>query len=217
MFYLFMLSIGMILASYLIGSVSSAIIIAKICRLPDPRSQGSKNPGATNMLRIGGKGAALATLLGDALKGFIPVYIAKIILSSPEISWVLYTPSMISAMISLLVSAVFLAAVLGHLFPIFFRFEGGKGVATALGGLFALRWSFGISFIIIWLLVAIATRYSALAALIAMAALPIIAFVSPASEYTVVILMVTVLIFWRHRINIQNLMQGKESKIGEKK
>lgn len=196
---------GLILISYLIGSISSAVLVAKAFRLPDPRTIGSKNPGATNMLRSGGKLPAILTLLGDALKGWAPVYAAKNYLMNvypiESIQWI--------------IGAVFLATIVGHLYPIFFKFKGGKGVATTLGGLFALQIGLGLSFVGIWLGVALFTRYSALSALVASALLPVIAY-TIAPEYAVVIGIASLLIFWRHRVNIQNLWLGTESKMGSK-
>lgn len=211
-----MLGLVVILAGYLIGSLSSAVIISKLWHLPDPRKMGSKNPGATNMLRVGGNLPALCTLLGDGLKGFLPVYYTKIYLSnliSPKIFLLVSFNSFNYN--EWVVSAVFLAVVLGHLYPIFFEFKGGKGVATALGGLFALKMGLGLSFVGIWLITAALTRYSALSALVASAVIPIIAYTWVVPEYTVTILMVSLLIFWRHRVNIQQLIKGTEGKIGE--
>lgn len=202
---LWFLGLGLVLISYLIGSISSAVIVSKIFRLPDPRTVGSKNPGTTNMLRIGGKLPAILTLLGDGLKGFLPVFVTQFYLTDPAFSSAAW-----------IISSVFLAAIIGHLYPIFLNFKGGKGVATALGGLLALKFSLGLSFILIWLGVALVTRYSALSALVASALLPIIAFwMEP--QYSVAILISSTLIFWHHRVNIKNLWQGKESKIGSKK
>lgn len=215
MINLLILGLGLTLVGYLIGSFSSAVIVAKLWRLPDPRTVGSKNPGATNILRLGGKLPALLTLLGDALKGFIPVYFAKLYLSTlfiPKIL-LLFSFNMINYT-QWIISAVFLAVVLGHLYPVFFQFKGGKGVATALGGLFALKMGLGLSFIAIWLIVAILTRYSALSALVASAFIPVLAYGGMAPQYTIIVSIVSLLIFWHHRVNIQNLIQGTESKIG---
>lgn len=205
-----LLTLGMgviaILVSYLIGSISTAVLVSKLFKLPDPRTVGSNNPGSTNMLRVGGKLPAALTLLGDTLKGFIPVYSAK-----------LYLPSLLTQnYANWIISAVFLAAILGHIYPIFFKFKGGKAVATALGGLLGLKWSLGLVAMIIWLLTAYLTGYSALSALVASILTPLIAF-KIAPDYVAVICIVSLLIFWRHRVNIKKLLHGIENKIGKKK
>lgn len=214
---LLIVSLGMVLASYLIGSISSAILVSRAFGLPDPRTVGSNNPGSTNVLRVGGKLPAFFTLLGDSLKGFIPVYAAKLYIYS------LVLPKAIVLMgfkivnyPHLIVSAVFLAAILGHLYPIFFKFKGGKGVATALGGLLGLKWVLGLGALGIWILTLCLSGYSALSALAASAFMPVMAY-KMAPEYDLVILVVSVLIFWRHRVNIQNLLKGTESKVWTKK
>ena len=160
------------------------------------------------MLRVGGKLPALLTLIGDAFKGFIPVYCSKVYLDTTLIN---------PDYNHLIVAVVFLAVVLGHLYPIFFQFKGGKGVATALGGLFALKMGLGLSFVGIWLIIAALTRYSALSALVASAVIPVMAYVWIAPEYTISITLVSLLIFWRHRVNIQQLINGTEGKIGDHK
>ncbi|MCU7960956.1 MAG: glycerol-3-phosphate 1-O-acyltransferase PlsY [gamma proteobacterium symbiont of Bathyaustriella thionipta] len=189
-----------ILAAYLLGSISSAILVCKLMRLPDPRSQGSNNPGATNVLRIGGKKAALLTLLGDNLKGFLPVFLAVHYQFSAE-----------------LVALIGLAAFCGHLFPLFFGFKGGKGVATAFGVYFGLYWLIGLIILGIWLLMAALFRYSSLAALTAMACSPLVVwyFFPSAFAVTVYALMVLMLI-GRHHANIKKLLAGEESRIGKK-
>ena len=144
-----LLDSGLIVLAYLFGSVSTAIIVCKVMGLPDPRSQGSNNPGATNVLRIGGKKAAAITLFGDALKGVIPVFIAK------------FTASNDAAL-----ALVGMAAFLGHLYPIFFQFKGGKGVATAFGVLATISWPTGLCLLASWLLIAKVFKISSLAALI---------------------------------------------------
>lgn len=186
---------------YLLGSLSSAIIVCKLAGLPDPRSAGSHNPGATNVLRLGGKGAAAATLAGDLIKGVLPVVVAQALGAS------------------LLVQAtVLLLAFLGHLYPLFFRFQGGKGVATAFGGFIALSPTLALLLIITWLLVAFITRYSSLAALISAALSPLYSWLL-FSEPSVsgVNLLVTLLLIWRHRANISRLIEGSEGRIGNKK
>lgn len=187
--------------AYLFGSFSSAIIVCKLMGLPDPRTQGSKNPGATNVLRIGGKKAAAITLLGDVLKGVIPVLIAK---------WY--------GLNTFGLSLVALSAFLGHLFPIFFRFEGGKGVATAIGCLLALSWPTGLCWMATWLIMALLFRYSSLASLTASLFAPLYIWLFTGSmTYTITISVMTLLLILRHRSNIANLLAGKESKIGKKK
>ncbi|MDH5326713.1 MAG: glycerol-3-phosphate 1-O-acyltransferase PlsY [Gammaproteobacteria bacterium] len=187
------------IAAYLSGSVSAAIIVCKLMRLPDPRSQGSHNPGATNVLRIGGKKAAAITLLGDGIKGVIPVLIAKFLGFSP-------------AQLSL----VAMAAFLGHLYPVFFQFKGGKGVATAFGVFVALSWPVGLTALATWLVVAFVFKVSSLAALITALFCPLYFWLLETSGvYTVMALVISVILTWRHRSNIVNLIQGSEEKINE--
>ena len=194
----------LIISAYLIGSLSAAILVCKLMGLPDPRSGGSKNPGATNVLRLGGKRAALLTLLGDMLKGLIPVAVA-VQLDSSELT----------------IALTLIAAFLGHLYPLFFGFKGGKGVATALGGLIGLHWSIGVATITTWLVMAALFRYSSLSALTAILLAPLyvwLLFPTPESTtLTAAMSLVTALLYWRHRSNIQNLLAGKEDKIGSKK
>ncbi|NQD36404.1 glycerol-3-phosphate 1-O-acyltransferase PlsY [Permianibacter sp. IMCC34836] len=194
-----LLNLAFVLLAYLAGSVSAAIITCRLLGLPDPRSQGSKNPGATNVMRIGGKKAALITLAGDSIKGVIPVLLAQAF-----------------GVDGLWLAAVALAAFLGHLFPIFFGFEGGKGVATGFGVIFALEWRLGLCLGAVWLIMAVLFRYSSLAALTAFAAAPVIAwFYWPA--YTLPLAILSALLIWRHQENIRKLISGQESKIGQKK
>jgi glycerol-3-phosphate acyltransferase PlsY len=188
-----------VIIAYLFGSVSSAIITCKIMRLPDPRTQGSGNPGATNVLRIGGKKAAIVTLVGDILKGVIPVLAAK---------WYGFDTTSLGL--------VTLAAFLGHLYPIFFRFEGGKGVATAFGCLVALAWPVGLALIGTWLAVALTLRYSSLSALIAALLAPVYAWYFT-GHYVVITSVMSLLLIYRHRSNIRNLWLGKEDKIGRRR
>jgi glycerol-3-phosphate acyltransferase PlsY len=188
-----------IIIAYLFGSISSAIIISKILRLPDPRTQGSGNPGATNVLRYGGKKAALATLLGDMLKGVIPVLLAK---------WY--------GVATLCLALVALAAFVGHLYPVFFRFQGGKGVATFLGCILALAWPVGLAIIATWLIIAVLFRYSSLAALISAIAAPFYTWFFTNATYTIVVCIISILLIYRHKSNIQKLLAGKESKIGKR-
>lgn len=190
-----------IYCAYLFGSISSAIIVCKMMKLPDPRTQGSRNPGATNVLRIGGKKAAIITLLGDMLKGVIPVLVAR---------WYGFD--------SLTLALVAFAAFLGHLFPIFFRFEGGKGVATALGCLLALSWPSGLTWIATWLVIAALFRYSSLAALVSSLLAPAyIGFFTHNMTYVIVVTLMSIILIIRHRSNIKKLIAGQESKIGSKK
>ena len=185
-------------AAYLFGSISSAIIVCKLMGLPDPRTQGSNNPGATNVLRIGGKKAALFTLAGDMLKGFVPVFIALMLEVAPAI-----------------LAATSLAAFLGHLYPVFFGFKGGKGVATALGVQFGLSWMIGGSVAAIWLFMARALKISSLSALISMGLAPAIVWLFwPAPELIAMQAAMTLVLFWRHRSNIRNLVSGAEGRIG---
>ncbi len=187
----------LILISYLLGSVSSAIIVCKVMGLPDPRTLGSNNPGATNVLRIGGKKAAAITLLGDTLKGLLPVVTANLIGVSPMI-----------------LAAVALASFLGHLYPIFFRLQGGKGVATALGCQFGLGWQIGGVIALIWLFMAKVLKISSLAALVCMALAPLVVwFFWPAPELVGMQIIMSILLFWRHRSNIRNLLDGSEGTI----
>ena len=186
--------------AYLIGSLSSAIIVCKIVGLPDPRTKGSGNPGATNVLRLGGKGAAGITLAGDMLKGFIPVLAAKWLgFSAPQLALIAF------------------AAFLGHLYPIFFRFAGGKGVATALGALLALSWPSGLLWLTTWLIVAILFSYSSLAALIASLLSPLyIGYFTHQNAYIIAMIGMSLLLIFRHRKNIARLLSGTESKIGRR-
>jgi len=185
--------------AYLIGSISSAILICKVMRLPDPRTEGSGNPGATNVLRLGGKLAAAMVLLCDIAKGWLPVLAVKLFTNNP---WI--------------ISAVLLAAVLGHIYPIFFQFKGGKGVATAVGGLLGLSLTLGSIFIFTWLGVFALTRYSSLSALIAISAVPFFAWGFLDQRYVVVLAILALMTIWRHRSNIQRLMSGKEGKFTSK-
>ncbi len=188
-----------VIGAYLIGSISSAILICKVMRLPDPRMEGSGNPGATNVLRLGGKLAAALVLLGDIVKGWLPVFAVKLFTANP---WI--------------ISAVLLAAVLGHIYPIFFQFKGGKGVATAVGGLLGLSLTLGSIFIFTWLGVFILTRYSSLSALIAISAVPFFGWGFLDKRYVVVLAFLALMTLWRHRSNIERLISGKEGKFTSK-
>ncbi len=192
------------IAAYLLGSVSFAIVVSKLFRLADPRTFGSGNPGATNVLRTGNKKAAALTLLGDCVKGWIPVALA-----------VRYdeTLGLGDAGIALVSFAVFA----GHLWPVFFRFKGGKGVATALGVLLGLNPLLGLATLITWIVVAYAFRYSSLAALIAALFAPFYyTLLFGVDAKGLAVLLMSALLVWRHRKNIGNLLAGKESRIGKK-
>ncbi|MFA5371843.1 MAG: glycerol-3-phosphate 1-O-acyltransferase PlsY [Sideroxydans sp.] len=194
-----------VVAAYLIGSISFAVLMSKVFGLADPRTYGSGNPGATNVLRSGKKVAAALTLLGDAAKGWLAVFLA--IRFAPHDGKEL-----------LLVALVALAVFIGHLFPIFLKFQGGKGVATALGVLLALSGWLGLAVLATWLLAAVVFRYSSLAALIAATAAPICAMlIQLPSELVIATGVMSLLLIWRHQGNIRNLLTGKESKIGSKK
>ena len=196
-----MTELGLIVAAYLIGSISSAIIVCRLMGLPDPRSEGSNNPGATNVLRIGGKKAAAITLLGDMLKGVLPVAAGHLF----DVSTLTFA---LAAM----------AAFLGHLYPVFFGFKGGKGVATALGTQFGLHWGIGLAVAGIWLFMAKVVKISSLSALVSMALAPVIInWIWPANELIVMQIIMSMILFWRHKSNIQRLISGEESLIGKKK
>ena len=190
--------------AYLIGSISFAVVVSRAMALPSPHSYGSGNPGATNVLRTGNKVAALLTLIGDALKGWVVVVIAKAFFAN-------VTPG--EWIIPLTVIAVFL----GHLFPIFHGFKGGKGVATAAGILFGINPILGLATLATWLIIAFFFRYSSLAALAAAVFAPMYCFFLFGSSYLLIaVIVMGVLLIWRHKSNIVNLMNGKESKIGKK-
>jgi glycerol-3-phosphate acyltransferase PlsY len=194
--------------AYLIGSVSFAVVVSRCMRLPDPHSYGSGNPGATNVLRTGNKLAAVLTLLGDALKGFLAVMLARILLGNESLS---------STLGSWVLCAVVIAVFLGHLFPIFHGFKGGKGVATACGILFGINWILGLATLSTWLIVAFFLRYSSLAALSAAIFGPIyFVFLFGLQPMGFALLIVSILLIGRHRSNIQNLLNGTESRLGSK-
>ncbi len=192
------LAFALLIAAYLLGSVCSAIIVCKLWGLPDPRSQGSSNPGATNVMRIGGKKPALITLAGDMAKGVPLVLLAQHLQLRPD-----------------LISAIGLAAFMGHLYPIFFKFEGGKGVATALGVLLALYWPVGLGVIGVWIAVFALFRISSLSSITAFALAPIIAwYLVP--NYMLGIVGMSVLLIARHKTNIKALLKGEERRFGKK-
>ena len=193
-----LLAFAALILAYLLGSVSAAIIVCRLMGLPDPRTDGSGNPGTTNVLRLGGKPAALLTLTGDMLKGVIPVLVGREL-----------------GMDDMLLSAIGFAAFLGHLYPIFFRFEGGKGVATALGVLLALHWQVGLLVIVLWIAGFALTRISSVGAITAFVAAPFLAnWLMPEAMLGVVGM--SLLLLARHKENIKALIEGRERKFGSK-
>ena len=192
-----LLLLMVLLAAYGLGSISFAVVVSKLMRLPDPRSYGSKNPGATNVLRTGSKLAAVLTLVGDAAKGGVAVWLAAY-----------FTDQL---------AAVGLAAFLGHLYPVFHRFQGGKGVATAAGVLLALDWRIGVGTIATWLLIAFFLRYSSLAALVAALFAPLAAAFLLGWQSAMWVGVMSAFLIWRHRGNISRLLAGTEPRLGAKK
>ncbi|MBI1424734.1 MAG: glycerol-3-phosphate 1-O-acyltransferase PlsY [Gammaproteobacteria bacterium] len=192
--------IVLIVCAYLIGSISSAILVCKLMHLPDPRAHGSGNPGATNVLRVGGKKAAAITLFGDMLKGLLPALVAQLL----GVSF-------------LALALTGFAAFIGHLLPIFFGFKGGKGVATMLGVMFGFHWAVGLATALTWLLVAKVFKISSLSALVATVLAPFYVLLIMGSNKPLIIAtaVMTLILFWRHRSNIQNLLSGKEGRIGK--
>lgn len=188
------------LGAYLIGSISSAVLTCRIMGLPDPREDGSRNPGTTNVLRLGGKKAAAITLLGDMLKGLLPTAIAAAMIGTPEA-----------------IAAAALGSFLGHLYPIWFGFVGGKGVATALGAVFGASWLCGFLAAGTWLLTLAIAKYSSLSALVTFAAVPVyIWFTSKSATITAAFVLISAMLYWRHSANIQRLLKGEEPKVGKK-
>lgn len=187
-------------AAYLLGSIAFGIIVSKLFGLPDPRTVGSGNPGATNVLRSGKKTAAILTLLGDVFKGWFPVWLA---LQSNMLMWV--------------VAAVGLAVFFGHLYPIYYRLKGGKGVATALGVMLAISPLLALAAFLTWAVVFAISRYSSLAAIAAAALAPVFAWLLlPYQDYLITVLVMSVFLIWRHRTNIKKLLAGTESGFGKK-
>ncbi|WP_342116456.1 glycerol-3-phosphate 1-O-acyltransferase PlsY [Pseudoduganella sp. OTU4001] len=202
-----MTTLLLIIAAYLIGSISFAVVVSKFYGLADPRTYGSGNPGATNVLRSGNKGAAIWTLLGDAFKGWLAVFLVD------HFQQQLGLGEQADQTIALVAIAVFI----GHLWPVFFKFVGGKGVATALGVLLALNVWLGLATLVTWLVVAYAFRYSSLAALIASVFAPFYyGLLFGAEPQLAAVLAMSGLLIWRHAKNIANLIAGKESRIGSK-
>lgn len=197
-----MLSALVVVLAYLIGSVSFAVVVSRAFGLPDPHEYGSGNPGATNVLRTGNRKAALLTLLGDGIKGYVAVWLAQWAAARyglPE--W--------------LPAAAAIVVFLGHLYPVFFHFRGGKGVSTAAGIVYALNWPVGLVLMVVWLTLALGFRISSLAALIAAVLMPVgLYYQTGASAATGACLVIAVLLFWRHRSNIRALLRGTERPIG---
>ncbi|UGQ45545.1 glycerol-3-phosphate 1-O-acyltransferase PlsY [Massilia endophytica] len=194
----------LVIAAYLIGSISFAVVVSKVYGLADPRTYGSGNPGATNVLRSGNKGAAIWTLVGDAFKGWLAVWLTTYFQERLGVD-------------DTAIALVALAVFVGHLWPVFFRFVGGKGVATALGVLLALNVWLGVATLVTWLVVAYAFRYSSLAALIASVFAPFYyGLLFGVEPQLFAVLVMSGLLIWRHGKNIANLMAGKESRIGSK-
>ncbi|MBF1291497.1 MAG: glycerol-3-phosphate 1-O-acyltransferase PlsY [Neisseria sicca] len=199
-----MFNVSAVIAAYLIGSLSFAVIVSKYYSMDDPRTYGSGNPGATNVLRSGKKKAAALTLLGDALKGLVAVVLARCLQDALNLS-------------DITIAAVAVAALVGHMWPLFFGFKGGKGVATALGVLLALSPATALVCAAIWLVMAFGFKVSSLAALAATVAAPLVAFwLMPYPSWAWATVVIAVLVLYRHKSNIQNLLQGKEGKIGDK-
>lgn len=195
------LDIAVCVLAYVLGSISSAIVVCRLAGLPDPRGQGSGNPGATNVLRYGGRKVAALVFAGDLLKGLAPVLVARMLELSPST-----------------IALVGLLAFAGHVYPVFFGFRGGKGVATALGVLLGYAWPPALVLAGIWVAVALASRISSLAAITAAALAPVVVWaMQPQFEYVVAALIMSLALLWRHRSNLRNLMQGVEPKIGSKR
>lgn len=189
----------LVVFAYLVGSVASAVLVCRVMGLPDPRREGSGNPGATNVLRLGGKTAAGLTLAGDVLKGLLPVLVARFLSDSPAAA-----------------AGAMLAAFLGHLYPVYFGFRGGKGVATAFGAVTGLAWPVALAMGAVWLSVAAATRYASLASMSAAVFAPLAAaVVTPHPAVMLCLALIAAFIIWRHRENIARLKAGTESRIGE--
>lgn len=193
-----MLTVLTIAAAYCLGSVSFGIVVSRLMRLPDPRSYGSKNPGATNVLRSGKKAAAVLTLLGDAGKGFLAVWLASVTTGDAALAGV--------------------AVFLGHLFPLFHRFKGGKGVATAAGVIFGFSFGLGLATLAVWIATAALFRFSSLAALVAAAFAPLWRIGTQGFDaYALALILMAAFIAWRHRDNVARLLKGTEPRLGVKK
>ena len=203
----YLYSIATVVLAYLMGSLSFAVIVSRVMGLKDPRSYGSNNPGATNVLRSGNKKAAVATLLLDGLKGWLPVILVK---------WFGKDYGLEDGTIA----GVAFAAFLGHLYPVFFKFQGGKGVATAAGALLGIEWLLGLATLATWLIIAYFMRYSSLASMVSAAFAPLFYLLGNRGPWymersiLIAIFMIGLLLVIRHRENINKLLQGKESKLG---
>jgi glycerol-3-phosphate acyltransferase PlsY len=203
-------AIGATIAAYLLGSLSFAVIVSRAMGLADPRTFGSRNPGATNVLRSGSKKAAIVTLLLDALKGFVPVFLVRKF-GEPY------------GLAEGTIGTVAVAAFLGHLYPVFFRFKGGKGVATFIGVVFGIEWILGVGTGLTWIIIAFFFRYSSLASLVSAAFAPVYYLLADRvawyadTRIAVALFVMALFLAWRHRENIGRLAQGKESKLGQKK
>jgi len=192
--------------AYLMGSISFAVVVSRVMGLPDPYTHGSKNPGATNVLRTGNKLAAVLTLIGDGAKGWLAVILARAVLGDPS-----------QESVNILLGLVSIAVFIGHLYPIFHRFRGGKGVATAAGILFAINWALGLATLGTWLIVAVFMRYSSLAALCAAVFAPIyLTFLFGVQPMGLAIAVMSTLLIYRHRSNIRNLLNGTETRLSKK-
>jgi glycerol-3-phosphate acyltransferase PlsY len=195
-------SLGILVAAYLIGSISFAVVSSKAFRLPDPKSYGSGNPGATNVLRTGNKAAALLTLIGDGAKGWFAVWLAQT-----------FGPALGAA--DWVVPLTAIAVFLGHVFPVFHGFEGGKGVATGAGIVLALHWPLGLALAALWVVMAFGFKISSLAALTAAVLMPIGAFWVFGNSLTAwAMVPIALLLIWRHKANIRQLLEGRERSIG---
>ena len=199
-----------VVAAYLLGSLAFAVLVSRVMGLSDPRTFGSKNPGATNVLRSGSRPAAIVTLLLDGLKGLLPVLLVR-----------LYGPR--HGLQEGTLAMVALAAFLGHLYPVFFRFQGGKGVATFIGVVFGVHWILGLATGATWLIIAFFFRYSSLASLLSAVFAPVYYLLGDhvtwyaEAPVTMALFAMALLLAWRHRANIQRLLQGKESRLGSGK
>ncbi len=198
------IAIIQIVAAYLLGSIAFGIVVSKLFKLPDPRTVGSGNPGATNVLRSGKKSAAALTLLGDAFKGWFPVWLVM----QPDggVMWI--------------TSAVAIAVFLGHLYPVFHKFKGGKGVATALGVMLAISPSLALAALLTWVVIFLLTKFSSLSAIVAAMMAPVYAWYlldDAYHDFEMVVVFVSIMLVWRHRTNIQKLLNGTEAGFGKKK
>jgi len=197
-----LVALAIVAAAYLIGSVSFAVVVSKAFGLPDPHAYGSGNPGATNVLRTGNRKAALLTLLGDGIKGFVAVFAAiKLapLVDAPE--WT--------------VAAAAIAVIVGHCWPVFHRFKGGKGIATCAGVVFALHWPLGLALSAVWLLIAFGFKISSVAALVAAALAPLgMFYVAGNAPIAWAMVPIALILVWRHKANIQSLLEGRERTIG---